>query len=83
MQTVQTSVTFNQAGEMVPCFTTFDVRDGFGNQVELIEGKWYCGFDEDGRDQGLAEYVGEGQFYDDDIDRSQEMRGYSYLVQQG
>jgi len=48
---------------------------------------WYCGFETDiddgpDRDGAIAQYVGEGQFYDEGADEPTDMRYYDYLIKQ-
>lgn len=71
----------------------FEIRSGnFAEIREPTVGKWYCAVEivEDldstsgwGNSPGvLAEYVGDGEFYDGDSDETQNMRYSDYLVEQ-
>jgi len=62
----------------------FPILNPATNKPELKEptvGKWYCGFDDDDRDGLICQYVGDGEFQDDD-GGSFDMGCYDYLVEQ-
>lgn len=61
-------------------------------------GQWYCGFERDyfksytdtfgfgvepDRDGAIAQYLGDGIFYDDQADKETDMGDYDFLVKQG
>lgn len=57
-------------------------------EAEPEVGAWYCGFETDlddgpDRDGAIAQYVGEGQFYDEGAYEQTDMRYYDYLIKQG
>lgn len=71
-----------------------DVRSVKGDKVDLVVGMWYVGVKV--RDDApmipadnwhwgcgeLGQYVGNGEFYDDDSDEPVDFGGYDYIVEQ-
>ena len=62
-----------------------DVRNTRGEQVTLVEGMWYVGMDSiECTLQGageIAQYVGEGEFYDQGCDTPTDMEAYTYILE--
>lgn len=69
---------------------TYLIRELDGTEVEREPtlGKWYCGMDRDHfgpgvhRDGELAQYTGDGYFYDDGDGDDSDMSGYDFLAEQ-
>lgn len=65
---------------------TPDVRNSKGEQVSLVVGMWYVGMNslENDHDSGageIAQYVGDGEFYDEGCDEPTRMQDYEYIVE--
>jgi hypothetical protein len=63
-----------------------DVRKQTGEQVALVPGMWYVGMNwlesvEDDGAGAIAQYVGEGEFYDEGCDEPTRMQDYEYIVE--
>lgn len=63
-----------------------DIRNSKGEQVELIPGMWYVGMNylEQVEDTGageIAQYVGDGEFYDEGCDDPTDMQAYEYILE--
>lgn len=63
-----------------------DVRNSKGEQVALITGMWYVGMNwlESIEDTGageIAQYIGDGQFYDEGAEEPTRMQDYEYLLE--
>lgn len=64
-----------------------DVRNGKGEQIALTIGKWYVGMNwlenvEDDDAGAIAQYQGDGEFYDEDGETLIRLQDYEYLVEQ-
>jgi hypothetical protein len=66
-----------------------EARNQKGEKVELVAGMWYVGVEvidqEPPRYGVIAQYVGDGEFYDDDKYDPQEVqmqRHYDYVLEQ-
>ena len=63
-----------------------DVRNAKGEQVALVPGMWYVGMNSltcSIQGEGaIAQYVGEGEFYDEGDDEPTDMlNAYEYIVE--
>ena len=63
-----------------------DVRKE-GKQIPLTIGKWYVGMNwlynlEDDGAGALAQYQGDGEFYDEDGQTLVKLQDYEYLIEQ-
>lgn len=65
---------------------TPDVRNAKGEQVQLVVGMWYVGMnwllnDNDSGAGEIAQYVGDGEFYDQGCDEPTRMQDYEYIIE--
>ena len=66
--------------------TTYLIRKPNGTSAteEPKVNMWYVGFsieEEQERDGCIAQYVGNGEFYDDDAEDATDMRGYDFIAE--
>lgn len=75
----------NAREQFKPRGQSMDVRNAKGEQVQLVPGMWYVGMNSlscsmQGEGE-IAQYVGEGEFYDEDCDEPTDMQDYEYILE--